>query len=83
MNSDIKDRVIKILSYVMGIPNDEINEQSSPDTIEVWDSLKHMNLVLSLEEEFEVQFTEQQILEMMNVELIILTVEEALLTPKL
>ena len=35
---------------------EEINEESSPDTIESWDSLRHMNIVIALEEEFNVQF---------------------------
>jgi acyl carrier protein len=73
----VKERVFKVVSQVMDVPADEINEESSPDTIEAWDSLKHMNLVLALEEEFGVQFTDEQIMEMLSVALIIEIVKEA------
>ena len=67
----MKQRVFIILSQIMGLPVEEIREDSSPDTIEAWDSLRHMNLVLALEEAFGIQFTEEEIVEMLNVQLIV------------
>ncbi|MGE0267278.1 MAG: acyl carrier protein [Candidatus Omnitrophota bacterium] len=72
----MKEKVFKIVSQVMGVPAEEINEDSSPDTISQWDSLQHMNLVLALEEEFKIQFTGEQTVSMLNVKLILLTLEE-------
>jgi len=74
----MKEKVYQILSQVLNVPIEEINEDSSPDTIEDWDSLRHMNLILALEEEFRVQFTDVQIIEMLNVELILVTLQEVL-----
>ena len=71
-----KEKVFKVVSQVMGVPIEELNEDSSPDTIEPWDSLKHMNLILALEEEFEVQFSDENILEMLSVQLIIEILKE-------
>ena len=48
----------------------EIDENASPDTIETWDSLAHMNLIVALEEEFGVTFTNDEIMEMLNYKLI-------------
>ena len=56
---------------VFEVPTEQINDESSPDTIESWDSLKHMNLVVALEEEFETEFSNDEIVEMMNYLLII------------
>ena len=56
MNNNIEDRIKNVMSAVFEIPSEEIKDESSPDTIESWDSLKHMNLVITLEEEFNVQF---------------------------
>ncbi|OGB34790.1 MAG: acyl carrier protein [Burkholderiales bacterium RIFCSPLOWO2_12_FULL_61_40] len=36
-----------------------INDDASMDTIENWDSLRHMNLVLALEDEFKVQIPDE------------------------
>lgn len=73
----MKDRVYKIVSQIMDVPIEQLNGDSSPDTIENWDSLRHMNLILALEEEFGVQFTDEQIVIMLNVELIVINLEEA------
>ncbi len=60
----------------MDVPVEHITEDSSPDTVEKWDSLKHMNLILALEEEFDVQFSDDEVVEMLSVELILLTLKE-------
>lgn len=70
MEDKIEDRIKDVMSAVFEIPADRINDESSPDSVESWDSLKHMNLVVSLEEEFETEFTDDEILEMMNFKLI-------------
>ena len=72
----MRERVYKIISQVFNVPIEDINDESSSDDIETWDSLKHMNMVLALEEEFNVQFGEEQILEMLNVGLIIEILKE-------
>ncbi len=59
------------MAVVFEVPTEQINDESSPDTIESWDSLKHMNLVVALEEEFETEFSNDEIVEMMNYLLII------------
>jgi len=49
---------------------EDIRPDSSPDTIEAWDSLQHLNLVLALEQEFGIQFTPEEIEQLLSVELI-------------
>ena len=70
MGNKLEDRIKNIMSVVLEIPAKEIDDGSSPDTIESWDSLKHMNLVIALEEEFDTEFIEDEILDMMNYALI-------------
>ena len=69
-------RILKIVSQVMEVPLEQLNKESSPDTIENWESLKHMNLVLALEEEFDVSFSDIEIVEMLSVEIIAETLKE-------
>ena len=83
MQNNIRDRVIDVMSAVLEIPNEEINDKSSPDTIESWDSLKHMNLVVALEEEFNVLFTDDNIIELISMELIMAVLLEKLPTNRL
>lgn len=71
-------RVKKILAQSFGISIESINEDTSSDNVAKWNSLAHMNLVVALEEEFGVSFTDEQIIEMLSYPLIVLTVKEVL-----
>ena len=66
----MEDRIKKVISAVFKVPVKEINDKSSPYTIESWDSLKHMNLVVALEEEFGIMFEDDEIAELLNYSLI-------------
>ena len=61
MDNNIEDRIKNTMAAVFEIPLQEINDESSSDTVVSWDSLKHMNLVIALEEEFEMEFSESEI----------------------
>ncbi len=66
----MRKRVFDIIAQVMNVPVGSLSEESSPESIEAWDSLKHMSLILTLEEEFGVQFSDEEIVTMLNVGLI-------------
>ena len=72
----MKDKVKKIISGVFNLQIDSINDDASPENILNWDSLNHMNLIVSLEEEFSIRFSDKEIGEMLNLELIIYTIKQ-------
>jgi len=78
MVNKVEDRIKSVMSAVFEISADQIKEDSSPDTIESWDSLKHMNLIVALEEEFLLRINDEQTLEMLNYSLIYMTIKEML-----
>ena len=47
------------MSSVFGISKEDIKDDASPDNIESWDSLKHMNLIVALEEEFDLEIPDK------------------------
>ena len=65
-----EDRIYRIVSDVFGVPTTEIDDDSSPDTIETWDSVSHISLVLSLEAEFGVSLGPEDAMEMLSVRLV-------------
>jgi acyl carrier protein len=67
MSSSTTTKVIGIVSSVLGVPVDKLNESSSPESVSAWESMKHINLVLALEEEFDVQFDDEQISQLKDV----------------
>ncbi len=78
MENKREERIRNVMSAVFGIPLDKIDSESSPDTIDSWDSLKHLNLVIALEEEFETRFSDEQTVQMLNYKLIVEVVKETL-----
>lgn len=66
MHSKIQTKLIEIMAPIFELEESQITENASPENIEKWDSLAHMNLVIALEQEFDIQFTEEQIVESLN-----------------
>lgn len=69
-------KLVNVMATVFETTPDEINEDASPDNLQKWDSLHHMNLVLALEEAFDIELTEDQTVEIMNYKLIKLVLKE-------
>ena len=74
----MENRIKNVMSAVFGISAEDINEESSPDSIDNWDSLNLMNLVVSLEEEFYIEMDDSDIVEMLNFKLIVSIIQDKL-----
>jgi len=67
MTEPLLDRVRRVAADVLETSADKITLDSSPETIETWDSVHHLNLVLALEQEFDLQFEPEEIDQMKDV----------------
>ncbi|MDX1979554.1 MAG: acyl carrier protein [Bryobacteraceae bacterium] len=76
VNATLFSKVQDLVAQVFGIPVEKVLPESTPETIDTWDSLQHLNLVLAIEQEFHVQFTPEEIEQLQSVELISMLVEE-------
>ena len=74
----MEDKIKNVMAAVFDISVDKITDKSSPDNVKSWDSLKHMNLIMALEEEFSIKFSDDEIIELMNYKLINLIINEKL-----
>jgi len=54
-------------SDLFGVPANQISNASSPETIEAWDSVQHLNLVLALEQKFNLQLSPEEIEQMKSI----------------
>tara|TARA_B100001123_G_C14842081_1_gene840520 strand:+ start:410 stop:652 length:243 start_codon:yes stop_codon:yes gene_type:complete len=67
MADKIQSRIESVMRSVFGMENDdEISPDSSPQTISNWDSLRHIQLVVSLEEEFQLEFSDGEITQLVT-----------------
>jgi len=78
VTDDVEQRVRSVLADVFGLDPASIDPDTSTDTVEGWDSLHHLTVVLSLEEEFDIQFDDEETLSLVNFPLIALIVREHL-----
>lgn len=73
---NIDERIKDVMSGVFGVEVETLNEVSSQDNVEGWDSIKHLDLIVSLEEEFGVSIPIEEVGNMTNFKYIKLTLEE-------
>lgn len=71
----MSSKVFEIVARIMGVPVDAVNLESSPETLENWDSLRHMKLILAIEESLGVQFSDEDIVSIRNVQDLLARVE--------
>ncbi len=54
------------MSGIFAVDEADLDENSSLETVENWDSLQHVNLIMALEEDFGVQIDVDDALEMVS-----------------
>jgi acyl carrier protein len=72
----MEDKIKEILATILEIDQSEVNNETSPDTVSNWDSLRHMKLVFAIEEEYEIEFSDDQIIQLIDVGKIISCIKE-------
>ena len=82
MTASTFERVQSVASDIFGIPADRITAESSPETIDNWDSMQHLNLVLAIEEKFGVQLDPEDIEQMKNIGAVAALVEKLQSAPR-
>lgn len=68
--------VSAIAADIFQVAARRITQESSPDTIESWDSLQHLNLILALEQSFSLEFQPEEIERMTSIGAILAILEE-------
>jgi acyl carrier protein len=63
-------RVAKVFSEILGISADQVSDETSPDNTPQWDSMAAMNLVVAIEDEFDVRLSTAEIVSMRNVAIV-------------
>jgi acyl carrier protein len=70
------DKLKQVMAAVLRVPADQIDDGTSPDTIEAWSSLAHLDLILAIEEEFGVTIPDEEVGDLTSYRLLRLTLDE-------
>ena len=68
--SSVVDEVRETVADVFALDVQDVTASTSPETAPVWDSIGHLNLVLALEQRFDVSFDPEQIPQLVSVQAI-------------
>ena len=82
MNATILSRVQCIMADIFSVPVERVTLESSSETIESWDSLAHLNLMLALEQEFGLELLPEEIERLVSVHDIVTMVSDKLRAAK-
>jgi acyl carrier protein len=67
METRVGDTLIELFAEVLHVDPASLDDSSSPDTVKQWDSLAAMNLVVAIEERFQVQLSTKEIMKMSTI----------------
>ncbi|MFT2111493.1 acyl carrier protein [Marinomonas sp. 2405UD68-3] len=72
----MEQKLLDLLSDVLGVPTESLNIESSSQTVESWDSLKHMNIIFAVEDEFGILIPDEKLSETTSVKLLLDVIQE-------
>lgn len=59
--------IIEVFNDILDLEEGQLTPESSPIDIDEWDSMANVNLIVALEEEFEIKFKLEDILDLKTV----------------
>ena len=66
MSGDLLSEVRGVAADVFAVDAKTLDAGSSPEQVEAWDSVQHLNLVLALEGKYGIQFEPEEMERMQN-----------------
>jgi len=67
----VYQKVIVVISKTLLVEITDLNENTSMNDLKNWDSLNHLNLIIALEEEFDLDFIDDEVIKMIDVHSIV------------
>ena len=72
----IEEKLKVFLAEVLEINLEEVDSNTSMDTVDAWDSLRHIMLVMELEKAFDIKLSPTERITVINYESILKIVEQ-------
>jgi acyl carrier protein len=63
----MKEAIVQILADTLGLPPGQVDATTTMESQPAWDSVAHLNLVLSLEQQFGVQFDPEAMVNLVSI----------------
>ncbi|MBL8214820.1 MAG: acyl carrier protein [Bryobacterales bacterium] len=56
-----------VVAQALGLPLAQVNDDSGPQSLPTWDSVTHLDILLSVEVEFGIKFTADEMITLLSV----------------
>ncbi len=66
----MQDKLTELMAGLLRLDKSSISDDLTMQQSDVWDSLKHMELIVSIEDEFNVELSSDDIVQMLSVKAI-------------
>ena len=76
--SSVEHKIKAIMANVFKIDINEINEETSADNIDQWTSLEHVDFLVKLQKDFNIELTDSQIVKMLSYRTVVQNVTAAI-----
>tara|TARA_B110000495_G_C22682331_1_gene402664 strand:+ start:385 stop:624 length:240 start_codon:yes stop_codon:yes gene_type:complete len=63
----MSEKLYKLIAKILDVPVSDMNDESSPETLENWDSFNSLVIADELESEFNISFSLEEIIDSANV----------------
>lgn len=73
---DVKKEIRELLAGILDLDVDSISDDASPGAPEKWDSLKHMQFLIAMEEELEMSFSDEEMAALIDLPSVVAIVEQ-------
>ena len=78
MSSSVLPAVLNIMAQLFSMPAGSLTAESSMETVEQWDSLQHINVILDVEQHFGITMSPEEVMQLHSVQAIVDMVESKL-----
>lgn len=77
LTKTLTDRVREVVADTLQIPEDQVREDSTADSLPSWDSLNHLNIMLAIEQHFEITLPPEEMERMTAIKTIAAVIEKS------
>ena len=74
MENSVEEKIKTVFGAVFECDPKTVKLEWSPDSTENWDSIRHMNFILALEDEFNLTFSDEEIVSLTNITIVLDTI---------
>ena len=72
---EIKTRARAALARALKVAPETITDNASQEDLSAWDSVRHMNVVLALENDFDIEFDDEELPKMTSLNALVAAIE--------